>query len=300
MIILFYGKDTYRLKEKLNEIVEEYKKKHKSGFNLKFLDAKEINLDDLKSDFLSISMFKEKKLFVLSNVFSNAKIKEDFEKKAHSFFESSNILVLVEEGDISSKDKLFCLLKEKAKIEVFNLLRVDQVKKWIKERLKGKEIELTAMDKLVEFVGSDLWKMSKEIEKLINYSSKTIKEKDVELLVSPVFDSNIFETIDAIARKEKKKAVELISHHLKKGDSAPYIFSMIAFQFRNIISVKGVENPNSLGLNPFVLRKSISQAKNFSIEKLKEIYSKIVYLDTDIKTGRISPETALDFLIFDV
>ncbi len=300
MIILFYGKDTYRLKEKLNEIVEEYKKKHKSGFNLKFLDAKEINIDDLKSDFSSISMFKEKKLFVLSNVFSNAKIKEDFEKKAHLFFESSNILVLVEEGDISSKDKLFCLLKEKAKIEVFNLLRVDQVKKWIKERLKGKEIELTAMDKLVEFVGSDLWKMSKEIEKLINYSSKTIKEKDVELLVSPVFDSNIFETIDAIARKEKKKAVELISHHLKKGDSAPYIFSMIAFQFRNIISVKGVENPNSLGLNPFVLRKSISQAKNFSIEKLKEIYSKIVYLDTDIKTGRISPETALDFLIFDV
>lgn len=75
---------------------------------------------------------------------------------------------------------------------------------------------------------------------------------------------------------------------------------MIAFQFRNIISVKGVENPNSLGLNPFVLRKSTSQAKNFSIEKLKEIYSKIVYLDTDIKTGRISPETALDFLIFDV
>ena len=300
MIILFYGKDTYRLKEKLNEIVEEYKKKHKSGFNLKFLDAKEINIDDLKSDFSSISMFKEKKLFVLSNVFSNAKIKEDFEKKAHLFFESSNILVLVEEGDISSKDKLFCLLKEKVKIEVFNLLRVDQVKKWIKERLKGKEIELTAMDKLVEFVGSDLWKMSKEIEKLINYSSKTIKEKDVELLVSPVFDSNIFETIDAIARKEKKKAVELISHHLKKGDSAPYIFSMIAFQFRNIISVKGVENPNSLGLNPFVLRKSTSQAKNFSIEKLKEIYSKIVYLDTDIKTGRISPETALDFLIFDV
>lgn len=300
MIIFLYGKDTYRLKEKLHEIVEEYKKNHKSGFNLKFLDAKEISFENLKSDFLSISMFKEKKLFVLFNVFSNIKIKEDIEKKGQFFFDSSDILILIEEGDVSIKDKLFLLLKEKAKIEQFNLLRTDQVKKWVKKNLNGKEIEDKALEKLVEFVGNDLWKMSKEIEKLINYSSKTIKEKEVELLVSPLFDNNIFETIDAIARKEKKKAIELINRHIEKGDSVPYIFSMIAFQFRNIISVKDVKNPNNLGINPFVLRKSVFQARNFSMEELKKIYEKIVYLDTDIKTGRISPENALDFLIFDI
>lgn len=75
---------------------------------------------------------------------------------------------------------------------------------------------------------------------------------------------------------------------------------MIAFQFRNILSVKNIKNPEVLGMNPYVLRKSISQAKNFSMEDLKRIYERIVSLDTDIKTGRISPEIALDFLILDV
>ncbi len=300
MIILLYGKDAYRLKEKIDEIVEEYKKKHNSGFNLRFLNAKEVNFDDFKSDFSSISMFQEKKLFVLSNVFSNLKFKEGLLEKGQSIFDSSNILIIVEDGDISARDKLFSLLKEKAKVEAFNLLRMDQVKKWVKKKLNGKEIEDNALDKLIEFVGNDLWRMSKEIEKLINYSGKTIKEKDIELLVSPIFDNNIFDTIDAIARKEKKRAIDLISHHIKSGDAVPYIFSMIAFQFRNIISVKDVENPETLGINPFILRKSVSQAKNFSMQDLKRIYERIVSLDTDIKTGRISPEVALDFLIFDV
>jgi len=41
----------------------------------------------------------------------------------------------------------------------------------------------------------------------------------VEELVSPVFNFNIFATIDAIAQKRKKKAARLIRHHLEGGDS---------------------------------------------------------------------------------
>jgi len=48
------------------------------------------------------------------------------------------------------------------------------------------------------------------------------------------------------------------------------------------------------------LSKSMSQANNFSIEELKKLYEKIAFLDADIKTGRIDPEFALDFLVFDL
>jgi DNA polymerase-3 subunit delta len=300
MIIFFYGKDTYRIKEKIKEIIEEYKKKNTSGFNLRFLNGKDLIFEDLKSELLSISMFKEKKLIVLSDAFSNTKFKEDFIKNGKVFFDSSNIILFYEEGDISLKDKLYVFLKENAKIEIFNPLRSDQLKKWVKKQLKDKKIQEKALEKLIDFVGNDLWRMSKELEKIYNYSKEEIKEEDIEKLVSPVFDNNIFETIDAIAKKEKNRAITLIKHHVENGDSVPYIFSMIAFQFKNIISVKDSKNIYKIGMNPYVLRKSLSQAKNFSIEELKNIYKRIVLLDTDIKTGRISPETALDFLIFDI
>lgn len=297
MVIFLFGEDTYRLKEKLREIIEEYKKKNISGFNLRFLDAKETLLDDLKSELLSVSMFKEKKLIVLSNIFSNAKFKEDFIERGEALFDSSNILIIYEPGKISQKEKLSAFLKKKAKTEEFKPLRTDQIKKFIKKKLGEKEISDDALSLLINFCSNDLWKISKEIEKLINYSKNKISKEDVELLVCPIYDNNIFETIDAIAKKEKNKAVKLLKRHIEKGDSVPYLLTMIAYQLRNIISVK---SSKKVAMNPFVLSKSLSQANNFSMEELKVMYEKVAFLDADIKTGRINPEFALDILVFDI
>lgn len=304
MIIFLYGTDTYRLKQKLKEITEEYKKKHKSGLNFKVLEGKEINFEDLKNEFLSISMFKEKKLFVLFNSFSNSKFKEDFIERGSVFIDSRNILVFCEEK-VSSKDKIFNFLKDKAKIENFEPLTPEQTRRWAKKEfgLAETEIDSAALNKLTEFVGNDLWRMKKEIDKLVSYAQgKEVKEKDVESLVFPSFDSNIFATIDAIAKKEKKKAAGLIKRHLENGDSVPYLLSMISYQLRNIISVKDAKGKTAgqLEMRPFVFRQSVAQAGQFSLEELKNLYQKILNLDADIKTGRIDPEVALDLLIFDV
>jgi DNA polymerase-3 subunit delta len=274
MVIFLFGEDTYRLKEKLIEIIEEYKKKNTSGFNLRFLDAKEIILDDLKSELLSISMFKEKKLVVLSNVFSASKFKEDFLDRGEALFDSSNILIIYESGSVSQKEKLTTFLKKKAKTEEFKPLRVDQVKRFIKKKLEQKEINDDALSLLIDYCSNDLWKISKEIEKLINYSKNKISKEDIELLVSPVYDNNIFETIDAIAKKEKKRAVKLLKRHIENGDSVPYLLTMIAYQLRNIISVK---SSKKVAMNPFVLNKSLSQANNFSMEELINMYEKVSF-----------------------
>ncbi|HOC53673.1 MAG TPA: DNA polymerase III subunit delta [Candidatus Pacearchaeota archaeon] len=297
MIIFLFGEDTYRLKEKLREIIEEYKKKNTSGFNLRFLDAKEILFDDFKSELLSISMFKEKKLVVLSNIFSASKFKEDFLERGEPLFGSENILIIYEPGNVSQKEKLATFLKKKAKTEEFKFLRTDQVKRFIKKKLEQKEISDDALSLLIDFCSNDLWKISKEIEKLINYSKSKILKEDIELLVSPVYDNNIFETIDAIAKKEKKKAIKLLKRHIEDGDSVPYLLTMIAYQLKNIISVK---SSKKVAMNPFVLSKSLSQANNFSIEELKALYEKVAFLDADIKTGRVNPEFALDLLVFDI
>ena len=138
---------------------------------------------------------------------------------------------------------------------------------------------------------------------MINYAQgKEIKEKQVEELVFPVIDFNIFSTIDAIAQKEKKRAASLIRRHLENGDSPSYILSMISYQLRNLISVKGLKGKNlsQLKLSFFVLNRSLAQAKHFSLEELKNLYQKILDLDLGIKTGKIDPEVALDLLIFDL
>ena len=51
------------------------------------------------------------------------------------------------------------------------------------------------------------------------------------------------------------------------------------------------------GMHPFVFQKSSPQAKNFSFQKLKEIYRLIFEADLAIKTGAMEDALALDLLI---
>ena len=67
MIILLYGKDTYRSKQRLNELKQEFK--NESGINERFLDAKNLTFEELKNEVLGLSFFNEKKLIIVENVF---------------------------------------------------------------------------------------------------------------------------------------------------------------------------------------------------------------------------------------
>jgi len=69
------------MKRQLKEVVAEYKKKNKSSFNFQVFEEKEINFNDLREEFLNISIFKEKKLFVLLNVFLTLSLRKVFKAR---------------------------------------------------------------------------------------------------------------------------------------------------------------------------------------------------------------------------
>ena len=75
-----------------------------------------------------------------------------------------------------------------------------------------------------------------------------------------------------------------------------YVF--LLNQFRNLLIIK--QSPKNSGLHPFVVQKSSYLCNQFSIEQLKKIYQKIFQVDSDIKTGKIEPELALDLLLSEI
>ena len=78
MIIFIYGEDSYRSRQKLNEIIEYYKKIHKNGLSLKFFSDENLNFQEFKDETKSVSMFAGKKLIILRNVIKNREFKEKF------------------------------------------------------------------------------------------------------------------------------------------------------------------------------------------------------------------------------
>ncbi len=300
MIIFLYGPDTYRLREKAREIVASYQKVHKSGLNLKYFEGKNFDFRDLKQEFQTTSMFKEKKLFVLKNVFSNQESKNSFLENSEKFTGSDNIVLIQEEGEINPKDPLFDFLRKNSKTQEFQLLCGQKLKNWIEKEFEkySTEVETQAVETLINFIGNNLWRLSNEITKLAAFKgNKRVTAKDIAVLVKPKIETDIFKTIDAIALKDKARALSLLHKHLERGDSHLYLLAMINFQFRNLLQVKSGAR---LKMHPYVIKKTTQQAKAFSLEELKKIYRKLFEVDYQIKTGKLDPQTALDLLVAEI
>ena len=310
MIIFLYGKDTFRSSQKLNEIIEHYKKIHKSGLNLKSVDLSEADFQEFKNDARTISMFQEKKLIVLRNTSQNKIFQEAFLENKKNYISSDDIFVFIEE-EIPGNNKFFNFLKRNARAQEFRILQGVQLKNWVKKEFNkyGAKTDNDSLDKLIESVGNNLWRMENEIKKLVSFKKNGfVKIKDVENLISPKIETDIFETIEAISSRNKKVALELLHRHIENGDSPLYLLSMINFQFRNLLIIKDLVEKGRpyytfqkiTQLHPFVIRKSYDQARKFSLQELKKIYQKIFEVDFDIKTGKLDTQVALDLFIANI
>jgi len=306
MIIFLHGEDTYRMKKKLKEIVDKYKKVRTSGLNLKYFNGE--SFKDFKDDIRQATMFKEKKLAIVLNPFENEEFKEKL-LEHKEFLESDDLIVIYQEGKINKNNVLRKYLIKNAKSQEFGPLTYAELRNWAKNEFDGYDTEINAqaLDKLIEYVGNNLWGMSNEIKKLSSYK-KHIEVKDIRLLIRSSAETDIFKTIEAIAQKNKKQALSLLHRHIEKGDSPVYLLSMINFQFRNLLIVKDLIEKakpyynivKESGLHPFVVKKTYYSAQQFSFKQLKSIYQKIFKIDMQIKTGKVEPATALDLLIAEI
>ena len=92
-----------------------------------------------------------------------------------------------------------------------------------------------------------------------------------------------------------------LSFGLQSGD-ALYAFAMIARQVRLLILVRdcldrGVDPAKSLGRVAFLARRLSTQANNFSLLDLKDLYQILFEIDINVKRGKIALEPSLDNLI---
>ncbi len=339
MIYLIHGADSFRAHEKLNELIAEFGKKDKGQINLEIFDAENINANKIKAASQSMGFFSAARMVVIKNLFSEGDIKEkeeisdyvlEMDKKNGSTSSPHELkvdFVFFEGKEIGKKGaaggKEWSALVKKGTLFNFASMTALEINKWVSSKVTKEKIKITsqALNKLMLYVGSDLWRLNSEIEKLVllkmDFDEGKVKgdiaeinEQDVEEMVKSDLPSNVFSTIDALARRDKKTALRLLVGHMEKGEAPIYLFTMFVYQFRNLLKVKDAmarKNTSSsgeiameTGLNPFVVSKTIAQANGFSYEYLKKIYKRFFKYDFLIKKGRLDTEAALELLIVEI
>jgi len=113
----------------------------------------------------------------------------------------------------------------------------------------------------------------------------------------PVIPKHVFGFLDALGYKNKQKSFLEFHRLLDQGESPVYLLTMMTWQVRNLLRVKESRSQGVKGINPFVLRKTQSQVKNFEEEKLVEIFHKLLEAEVALKTTQQDPKLVLDLLI---
>jgi len=310
MIILLYGEDTFRLRQKLIEVIEEYKAKHKTGLNLARFRENNFDFDKIKEKIESVSMFDEKKLIILENALNNKIFSEEFLKyiKKNKIKDDQSIIVVIyQEGKLTRPS----LPRQVSMFEEFKLLSDNDLINWLKKQMSENKANISqgALRKLVTYIGSDLWQLNNELNKLMSYKvGQSINEDDIDLLVKSKIDTDIFKTLDALAKRDKKTAFRLLHEHLEQGENEIYLFSMFVYQIRVLLKLKDLIEkgtpfynlPKLSGLHPFVVKKSSEQLKNFGFEQLKGIYKYLLKIELGLKKGRLDGSAALDLLVAEI
>ncbi len=332
MLIFLYGPDTFRSLQKLKQLKEKFIKEVEGGsLNLVDLDGEKLTYADFKKQISTVSFMSPKRMIILRNIISKGKDKNlprpavsatisnamktrggGLQKEIIEFLkkdkDDDNIIIFLEEN-ITKKEILSKFLLGLAILkQEFELLKGISLKKWIAKEVleKGGKLNADAVNMLVERIGSDLWSMNNELEKLINYD-KNITCENIKKFLKTKDDDNIFNLVDAIGAKNKKLALRLLTEQIRLGVNINYILTMLARQYRLLLEAKDFlardnrANSRSLALglkiNPFVAQKLYSQVGMYNIETLKKIYRCIMNIDLKSKSTSANIELLLDMLI---
>ena len=332
MIIVVYGLDSFRASQKIREMKEKFiKDVDELDTSFDEVDGKAMVAADLSRLFATDSLFAKKRLVLVKNIFAN---KQAFVAVLVDYLEklqTDNIIIFHEEKLVMDKNKKAALALEKDKTKALSktqqklwqilaggyvmycpLLNDAELVKWMAQKLapEGLTINRAAERFLLGTIGSDLWALDNELNKLIAYKlrvaeSTEITEADIKLLVNYELSQPIFDLTDAIGNRDKARALNILNQQLEQGEAPLYLLAMLNRQFKIILSVRqGLDNglntrqlAETLKLHSYVLQKSVNQARNYNLVTLKSIMGTLVKIDYNFKTGKLPIEMMLDVLI---
>ena len=301
-IYLFYGNNYSIIEDKINNIIL---KNNIDANNVIKYDM-ENNLDNIIEELSMNSLFGDKKAVIVDITFKeevdDKKIEEFLDKSKNN----SNILIFnCANEKIDTRRKIYKIINKYGKIEELNKNHdyvVDYIKKSLQDNNKSMDINYFSRR-----VNDDLDNIKNELDKLILYkiNDSHIENSDIDNLVIPNIEEEIFVLSDSVIKKDKKKSIELYQNFLNRNYEPIYIISLLGSQFHFLYQVKRLYNQNKsndeiasiLSAHPYRVKLTIQNSYIYTEEiLLKKIYE-LANMDKNIKLGNIDKNLALEMFL---
>jgi DNA polymerase III subunit delta len=331
---ILHGEDEFTRSEQVKELCKKMGDAQFADLNITLLDGKKTTMSELAHACNAMPFLLDKRMVIVDGLLTRL---EGRRKKGETESEESSEpekgsalakelvaylehlpettrLIFVEPKTLAKNNAVLKSAekdKRGAYVKEFATLQPHLVPKWIQNRVraKGGKMELAAVEALATHVGTNLRLLDNEIEKLITYRGRlSITTEDVHELVFSVQESNVFDLVDALGKKESEIALTILHEQLNHNAVPQQLFALIVRQFRLLLQMKDLASRgmtvdaarDQLKMHPFVASKIWRQALNYTLPRLEEIFRRLLDTDIALKTGRSEPVVALDALIVEL
>ena len=295
----------------------QYKKKLQDALvspddrvNMNFYQGKGISVQELIDQAETLPFFSERRLLVIedSGFFKSAS--PELAEYLEQVPDTAYFLFVENDGD--KRGKLYKTVKKNGRIAEFSRQTEDTLMRWILGILKKEQKNITrsTMELFLEKTGTDMNRISMELEKLISYTlgKEMITAEDVEAVCTAQTVNQIFEMINAMAQKNQRRALDLYYDLLALKEAPMRILYLIARQFNQIMQISELNSQGlgreaiaeKLGIQSFIVRNGLRYGRSFSQEQLRCAVETAVQTETDVKTGKLDEKLAVELVIVEM
>lgn len=305
-VYLLYGDEAY-LKKQYKRRLTAAMLPEGDTVNYAYFEGKGIPVAQVIDLAETMPFFAERRLIVIENSGLFKSSAQELADYIKGMPETACLLFVEEEVD--KRGKLFRAVKARGR--AVELGRQDErtLLRWIAGmvRQEGRQIQESTVRYILDKAGTDMENLENEMEKLFCYTMgrEEIRVQDVDAVCTTQVTNHIFEMVEAVARQERRKALDYYYDLLALKEPPMRILYLLVRQFKLLLEVQDLAKKGKgrkqiaeeAGLHPFAAGKYIEQSRRFRDTELKAIMEEGASLETDVKTGRLKDVMSVELLI---
>ncbi len=268
-------------------------------FDVSKFDDENFDVDNFVTACEQMSFFLEKRLVIVKDLL---KLSERDKRSISEYLKKINPLCILLFVDTLNSGIFDFTYAEKVELklspeELILFVNAEATK-------YSKTFDKDAIITLIQYCNEDLTRISIEIQKLCAYigDESTIGISNVKMLVHANEEIGVFDLMGALGEKDSSKSMHMLSQLMGGVEQNSKIFSLLSTQMRRMFFIvtskkSNTELAKAFQIKEFAVNKLKSQAKNFSVKKLKDILYELEDVEYMLKNAMFTQENALYYLV---
>ncbi|RAV27844.1 DNA polymerase III subunit delta [Sinomicrobium soli] len=290
-LYVLMGEEPYYIDRIAGFIEGNVLSEEEKGFNQMVMYGKDVGVGDIVEAAKRYPMMAERQVVIVKEAQELSRTIENLASYAEQPQPSTVLVICYKYKTLDKRKKLYKTVKKSGELFESKKLYENQVGDWIRRVLAGKKygINPKAASMLVEFLGTDLGKISNELEKLqlVLPPGTEITPVHIEENIGISKDYNNFELRKAVGERDVVKATRIIHYFGQNPRDNPFVVTVaLLFNFfSQLLQYHGLSDKSpknaasALRINLFFVKEYEAAARNYPMKQVSAAVTALRELD---------------------